>query len=125
MQGWGRGFDNLPPLPPENDPRVVGGGEERGGVTRTSESRTAIILSGVSLGEPNLQYVDYVPYLVPRGTRSASKRARVDGSSTSMSVPKKPRRPSTRPSTQNTCSMLLGERIIILSCFSFYFFFLI
>jgi hypothetical protein len=115
----------LPPLPLENDPRVVGGGEDRGGATGTSESRTVVILSGVSLGEPNLQYVDYVPRLIPRGTWSASKRARVDGSSTSTSVPKKPRCPSTWLNTQNTGSMLLGERIIILSCFSFYFFFLI
>jgi hypothetical protein len=44
----------LPPPPLKNDPRVVGGGEERGGVTRTSESRTAVILSRVSLGEPDL-----------------------------------------------------------------------
>jgi hypothetical protein len=54
MQGWGRGFDDLPPPPSENDSRLVGGGEERGGVTRTSESRNAVILSGVSLGEPDL-----------------------------------------------------------------------
>jgi hypothetical protein len=65
---------------------------------------------GVSVREPRLQYAPYVPHLVPWGTRSSRKRARVDDSSTSTSALKK----SHSPSTQIIGIMLLGERILIL-----------
>jgi hypothetical protein len=55
----------MPPLPSENNPTMVGGGESQGGIIGTSKSHTVVILPGVSFGEPDLQYVEYVPRLVP------------------------------------------------------------
>ena len=89
---------------------VVGGDGSQVGISGTSKSRTAVILPGVSFGEPDLQYVEYVPRLVPRGARSTSKRTRADDSSTSASASKKPR----PPGAQITGRMLLGEHIIVL-----------
>jgi hypothetical protein len=87
-----------------------GGGESQGGITGTSKSRTVVILHRVSFGEPNLQYVEYVPRLVPRGAQSTTKRAQADDSSTSASSSKKP----CLPSAQIIGSMLFGEHIIVL-----------
>jgi hypothetical protein len=48
----------------EDNPDGVGEGRNQGAVTRTSEPGVAVILLGVSMGEPRLLFVDYVPLLV-------------------------------------------------------------
>jgi hypothetical protein len=95
----GRNFDDLPPLPTEDNPirAMVDGSQAR--ALGVSKSQTIIVLSGFYLGELDL-FVGYVPRLVPRAPRSTSKRARADDTSTNVSATKKPRPPSTRSGTQ-------------------------
>jgi hypothetical protein len=50
----------MPQLPSENNPGGVGESGNQGAVTRTSESGAAVVLPGVSVGEPGLLFVDYV-----------------------------------------------------------------
>jgi hypothetical protein len=95
----------MPLLPLENNPSGVGEGGNQGAVTRMSESGDVVILLRVFVGEPRLPFVDYVPFLVARGTRSIRKRVQVDGSYISTSASKKPR----PPTTHITSSMILGE----------------
>jgi hypothetical protein len=58
-----------------------------------------------------VQYVEYVPHLVPRAPRSINKRTWADDASASVSATKKPRQPDTLLGTQVIGSMLLGEHI--------------
>jgi hypothetical protein len=116
LQEWGQNFDDMPPLPSENNPGGVGEGGNQGAVTRTSDFGAVVILLGVSVREPGLQYMPYVPHFVPRGTASFGKPAWVDESSTSMSALKM----SHPLSTQITGSMLLGELILILLLLPFF-----
>jgi hypothetical protein len=78
-------------------------------------SSTAVILPSVSVGEPDLMHLEYMPRIVPWSTQTSSKRARMDDSSTSASDSKKPR----LSSAQIIGSMLLGEHIVVLSPFFF------
>jgi hypothetical protein len=89
LQEWGRNFDDMPQLLSENNPGEVGERGNQGAITGTSESRAAVVLPGVSVGESGLLFADYVPHLVPQSTRSSGKRARVDDSSTRMFALKK------------------------------------
>jgi hypothetical protein len=109
--GWN--FDDLPPLPTEDNPvgAVVDGSQA--GALGVSKSRIVTILPGVSLGELD-PFVEYVPRPVPRAPRLTNKRAQADDTSASASSTKKPHPPSTRSGTQAIGSMLLGERINVL-----------
>jgi hypothetical protein len=110
LQEWGQNFDDMPPLPSENNPGGVGEGRDQGAFTEASGSSVTVILPGVSVGEPGLMHLEYVACIVPRGTRTSGNRARADDSSTSASDSKK----SRSLSAQITGSMLLGEHIIVL-----------
>jgi hypothetical protein len=109
----GRNFDDLPPLPTEDNPvgAVVDGSQA--GASGGSKSRTVTVLPSVSLGELD-PFVEYVSRPVPRAPRSTIKRARADDTSANASATKKPCPPSTRSGTQAIGSMLLGERINVL-----------
>jgi hypothetical protein len=58
----------MPPLPSENNPSMVGEGGSKGGVTRVGGPSTVVILPGVSVGEPRLQHLEFVPHIVPWST---------------------------------------------------------
>jgi hypothetical protein len=105
----------MPPSPPENNPGGAGEGRDQGAVAGMGESGAAVLIQGVSVADPSAQYADYVPRIVPQGSRSSSKRALVDSSSTSASAPKK-LRSSGHPISG---CMILGEHIIVSFCISF------
>jgi hypothetical protein len=99
------------------DPIHVGdnlAGEEVGGsltiATPASKSLVSTVLPGASCNK-SVQYIEYVSCLVPQAPRSINKKAWVDDASAGASVTKKPRQPSTLPSTQVVGSMFLGEHI--------------
>jgi hypothetical protein len=79
-------------------------------VAPTSKSLVFIVLLSASCNEL-VQYVEYVPHLVPRAPCSINKRARADDASVSASTTKKPHQPGTLLGTQVVGSMLLGEHI--------------
>jgi hypothetical protein len=89
-------------------------GEEAGGslavAVLASKSLVSIVLPGASCNEP-VQYVEYVPHLVPQAPHSINKRARVDDASASASITKNPHQLGTLPGTQVIGSILLGEHI--------------
>jgi hypothetical protein len=105
----------MPPLPLENSPSGAWECGDQGAIAGTGESSDAVLILEVSVADPGAQYTDYVPCIVPRGTRSSSKRTLVDSSSTSASTPKKLRSLGEPISS----SMLLGEHIIVLFYVSF------
>jgi hypothetical protein len=109
----GQNFDDLPPLPIEDNPvgAVVDGSQA--GASRVCKARTVTVLPSVSLGELD-PFVEYVPHPVPQASRTTNKRARVNDTSTNASATKKPLPLSTRPGTQVIGIKLLGEHINVL-----------
>ena len=103
-----RNFVDLIPL--DVLPVVAETGDRLAGTFAISKSQTSTALLGGSSGFVDV-YEEYVPRLVPRSPRSVPKRGRTDGSSSSLPVSKKPRKPSTPSSTPVVASMLLGEHI--------------
>ena len=87
----------------------MGTGDSLAGASLTSKFQTTTLFPGVSSMVSDV-YVEYVPRLVPRGSRSVGKRGRAK-SSPGLSSAKKSRQPSTRPGTPVVASMLLGEHI--------------
>jgi hypothetical protein len=49
-------------------------GGDPGAVIGTGESGAVVLVPGVSMADPGMQHADYVPRIVPRGTRSSGKR---------------------------------------------------
>jgi hypothetical protein len=80
--------------------------------TLTSKSLVLTVLPGASCNEL-VQYVEYVPRLVPRAPRSTNKRVHVDDASASPSATNKPCPPSTRPGTKVIGIMPLGEHVYV------------
>ena len=67
------GCNFVDPIPLDVLPAVVGAGGSLAGASLTSKSQTAVMLPGVSSANPDV-YVEYVPYSIPRATRSIGKR---------------------------------------------------
>jgi hypothetical protein len=109
----GLNFDDLPPLPTEDNPVWTVVDRSQAGALGVSKSQTITILLGFSLGELDL-FVEYVPRPVPRAPYSTSKRVRADDTSACAPATKKPYPPSTRLGTQAIGGMLLGELINVL-----------
>jgi hypothetical protein len=86
----GQNFNDLPPLPIEDNPIGVVVDGNQAGASGISKSRTITILPSVSLRKLD-PFVEYVSRPVPRAPRSTSKRVRVDDISASASATKKPR----------------------------------
>jgi hypothetical protein len=108
LQDLGRNF--VSPIPSKSNLARAGVGENPTGLSSISKSLVIKILPGASCNEL-IQYVEYVPHLVPRAPRSTNNRAWVDDASASASATKKPCPPSTRLGTQVIGIMLLGEHV--------------
>lgn len=67
----GRAYKDVLELPPPGD---AAEGGHQGDLAGVGESGAAVFITGFS--KDTLQYIDYVPRLVPRGTQSSRKRVR-------------------------------------------------
>jgi hypothetical protein len=103
LQDLGRNF--VSPIPSKSNLARAGVGENPTGLSSISKSLVIKILPGASCNEL-IQYVEYVPHLVPRAPRSTNNRAWVDDAS----------------GTQVIGIMLKGERVNV-SYFSLIFLF--
>ena len=98
----------------------MGTGDSLAGASLTSKFQTTTLFPGVSSMVSDV-YVEYVPRLVPRGSRSVGKRGRAESSSSGLSSAKKSCQSSTHLGTPVVASMLLGEHINTLCPFVFCF----
>jgi hypothetical protein len=106
------GWNFVDPIPSKSNPAGAGVGENPTRLFSISKSPVVTILPGASYNEV-IQYVEYVPRLVPRAPRSTNKRAQADDTSANTSATKKPCPLSNRLGTQVIGIMLLSERVNI------------
>lgn len=102
-QGFGRNF--VDPLPTVS---VVDPLAPPAEASSSCKSPASVFIPGFSIGDLDLQYVEYVPRPIPRGHRSMGKRG-ADAPAASEKTKK-----SRSSSPVITGSMLLGERVLSL-----------